>query len=203
MICNLNNPHYDILNCEIPSNLSEKKSLIDELLNRVKITMKLRQHSDSILLYSRLIKIIPQSNYYSNRSYLYILVGHYQLALEDANRTIILDNKWWKGYFRKAVALEKLGIKKSSLTYYNKALQNTSSIEFKEKINKKINTLNLKLNNNNREIYTDNNVIHNETDECMKGYIVKPNGVKTTYFNRDISDDIIKLIGTNKPKKLN
>ena len=34
-------------------------------------------------------------------------------------------------------------------------------------------------------------------------YIVKPNGVKDTYFDRDISDDIIKLNGKNKSRKLN
>ena len=59
-----------------------------------------------------------------------------------------------------------------------------------------------------RENYGETNVYHDdevdlETDNVnMRGYRVKADGTKTTFFNNDMSDSVKTLIGDIKPRKI-
>ena len=56
--------------------------------------------------YSKAIELDPNNSVYlGNRAQTYIQMGKYREALEDANKSLSLDNKWYKAYSRKAKIL--------------------------------------------------------------------------------------------------
>ncbi|XP_044740770.1 hsp70-Hsp90 organizing protein 3-like [Chrysoperla carnea] len=65
--------------------------------------VKDNKFEEAVLHYSHAIKIEPDNySLYSNRSYAFLKIQQYSLAMEDALTTIRLNQNWAKGYFRKA-----------------------------------------------------------------------------------------------------
>ncbi|XP_025076895.1 protein STIP1 homolog isoform X2 [Pomacea canaliculata] len=64
--------------------------------------MKKGVPAEAILHYTHAIKLEPSNHLlYSNRSYAFLKLDQYYLALEDANQTIKLQPSWPKGFYRK------------------------------------------------------------------------------------------------------
>lgn len=68
---------------------------------------------------------LDEKNYtlYSNRSYAFLKVQQYYLALEDANETIKLNPNWPKGYFRRAEVEFATGHYMEACSSYKQALE--------------------------------------------------------------------------------
>lgn len=74
---------------------------------------------EAIKYYSMAIDLQPTNHVlYSNRSAAYAKSGQYQKALEDADKTIQLNEKWPKGYSRKGSALAYMGRYQESISAY-------------------------------------------------------------------------------------
>lgn len=71
---------------------------------------------------------------YSNRSNCFLNLNMNQEALLDAEKSINLNNMWFKGYFRKAKAVFALGNITEAEKSLNKALEFASTVEEKKEI---------------------------------------------------------------------
>ncbi|XP_018324233.1 stress-induced-phosphoprotein 1 [Agrilus planipennis] len=79
---------------------------------------------EAILHYTCAIKIDPQNSVlYSNRSFAFLKVQQYFLAMEDANEAIKLSPNWAKGYFRKAAIHHETEHYLQAIECYHKALE--------------------------------------------------------------------------------
>lgn len=66
--------------------------------------------NDAIELFTKAINADPSNHVlYSNRSAAYASAKKYDLALEDAEKTVSLKTDWAKGYSRKGAAYQGLG----------------------------------------------------------------------------------------------
>jgi serine/threonine-protein phosphatase 5 len=75
--------------------------------------------SKAIELYTKAIECNPnEASYYGNRSFAYIKSEFYGYALQDANKSIELDPKYIKGYYRRASSNLALGKFKVALRDY-------------------------------------------------------------------------------------
>lgn len=85
---------------------------------------------EAITFYTQAIAL-DSSNHvlYSNRSAAYAKCGKYQLALEDAEKTVSLKPDWGKGYSRKGSVLAYLGRFDESIKAYEKGLQHDPNNE--------------------------------------------------------------------------
>ena len=97
--------------------------------------------TEAIFCYTKAIECDPQNYlYYSNRSTAYFNHKDYKNSLADAEKSIILNTDWIKGYFRKAESLVQLGRLKEATLALERAYQLESSndavIELLEKTNK-------------------------------------------------------------------
>ena len=227
----LNSIHQDVLNCPIPDLTTDRERLVNEVLERAKSAFKLKSYKDAELLYTRAITINPIKNYYSNRCITRIKMDKLLDAEQDADKVISLDNEWCKGYFRKAQVYELLKEFQNAINYYLKSSNKSSDDNFKlsiqvkirqirdrmemEPINSQINksndlsenhrlTQDRKSNKNNKvveDIVYDNG--SSSDDEInMRGYRIKKDGSKTTFFNHEQTELEKKLIGDIKPKLL-
>uniref|UniRef100_A0A1B6CJA7 Uncharacterized protein n=1 Tax=Clastoptera arizonana TaxID=38151 RepID=A0A1B6CJA7_9HEMI len=82
------------------NNLPEK---VQELKEQGNECVRNKKYEEAVLHYSHAINLDPK-NYtlYSNRSFSFLKIQQYYLAMEDAKKTISLNPDWEKGYFRKA-----------------------------------------------------------------------------------------------------
>ena len=79
---------------------------------------------EAIESYTRAIKLNPQSPvYYGNRSQAKLNIQDFEGALEDADKSIELDQSYTKAYYRKAVASKGLGNYQTALEEFQR-LQN-------------------------------------------------------------------------------
>ncbi|XP_044750122.1 dnaJ homolog subfamily C member 7 [Coccinella septempunctata] len=71
---------------------------------------KTKQYHSALAFYSEAIKICPETaSYYGNRAACLMMLNRFQDALEDARRSVQLDNKFIKGYVRIAKCAIALG----------------------------------------------------------------------------------------------
>lgn len=79
---------------------------------------------DAIAAYSEAIGLDPTNHVlFSNRSAAYAKAGKYELALKDADQTIVLNPTWSKGYSRKGSALSYLQKYVEAFEVYQKGLE--------------------------------------------------------------------------------
>jgi len=74
-----------------------------ELKDKGNACMKEGKHMEAIIHYTHALRSDPSNpQIYSNRSLAFFKEQQHFFALEDANRVVQLDPKWFKGYLRKA-----------------------------------------------------------------------------------------------------
>lgn len=62
---------------------------------------KIKQYKSALPFYTEAIELCPDSpTYYGNRSACYMMLNRFELALEDARKSVQLDAKFEKGYLR-------------------------------------------------------------------------------------------------------
>nr|CAD7587375.1 unnamed protein product [Timema genevievae] len=62
---------------------------------------KTKKYQQAIPFYTEAIDLCPESPaYYGNRAACYMMMHHYKEALEDARKSVALDNTFVKGYIR-------------------------------------------------------------------------------------------------------
>ncbi|KAJ5077901.1 serine/threonine-protein phosphatase 5 [Anaeramoeba ignava] len=81
--------------------VNEFKSQANDLFQKMK-------YEEAIELYTKAIEIKPNAILYSNRSICLMKLEKFMQGLEDANKSIELDPKYPKGYYRKGSALFEL-----------------------------------------------------------------------------------------------
>jgi len=66
-------------------------------------------HAKAIEYYTYATELDPSNHlFFTNRATAYFKMGRFDRALRDAEKSIRLNNRWWKGYMKKAESLEKL-----------------------------------------------------------------------------------------------
>ncbi|OXU22816.1 hypothetical protein TSAR_004664 [Trichomalopsis sarcophagae] len=94
--------------------------MLKDLGNKLLAENKL---DDAIHIYTQAIELDSKNHVlYSNRSAAYAKAGKYDLALQDAEKTVSLKPDWSKGYSRKGGALAYLGRYDDSIETYTKGL---------------------------------------------------------------------------------
>jgi serine/threonine-protein phosphatase 5 len=79
-----------------------------------------QDHPKAIQLYTLAIEKNPnEASYYGNRSLAYVKSEFYGYALQDANKSLEIDPKYIKGYYRRAAANLALGKFKIALKDYD------------------------------------------------------------------------------------
>lgn len=89
---------------------------------------KSANYKDAITWYTKALELDKtEETLYSNRAAAYSSIGDHKAALADADKTIELKPKWVKGYFRKGMALHKLGRFEEAVEAFTKALEVSGS----------------------------------------------------------------------------
>ena len=84
--------------------------MASELKEQGNKALKAGNFDQAISCYTQAVALDPSSHIlFSNRSAAYAQKKDYENALKDACQIIKVKPEWWKGYSRKAVALEFLG----------------------------------------------------------------------------------------------
>lgn len=85
------------------------KSKAEELKNQGNAALQQGKTDEAISLYSQAIAIDANNHaYFSNRSAAYAKIYRFEEALNDAEKSVQINEKWGKGYQRKGVALHGL-----------------------------------------------------------------------------------------------
>ena len=83
--------HDDVLNAN-PQTDQEKKALVDELKNRAKGSISVKNLPEAIRLYSKAIEVDPKNAIlYGNRSMVYLTMGNKDGALSDEKKCLQCD----------------------------------------------------------------------------------------------------------------
>ena len=88
------------------------KRLVDEIKNRAKGLVGSKNFPEALRLYSKAIEIVNESNeslfdkstkaiLYANRSMCFLNTGEFNSSLDDANKSIDIDQQYIKAYYRK------------------------------------------------------------------------------------------------------
>lgn len=94
-----------------------------ELRERGNACLKGGKFHEALLHYSHAIKRDPNNHLlYSNRSHVLLKLDQYYLALEDARKTIQLDPKWPKGYYRQGQVEMETGFFSDACISFTQAL---------------------------------------------------------------------------------
>mmetsp|Transcript_15098 Transcript_15098/g.17103 ORF Transcript_15098/g.17103 Transcript_15098/m.17103 type:complete len:408 (-) Transcript_15098:1112-2335(-) len=183
-------------------------------------------YSRAIELHPKMIAL------WSNRSMAQAGMGKFKEAKEDAEECIKLDEGWAKGYYRKAQACSGLKDFEAAINCYENVLKiepnNTAAArelqvtkerhqKQKDEADKQPEQEVEKLPEKSfvsKKIITDSNegkdanskdeskTKKKEGDLSMRGYRTLADGRKTTFFNMERTEEELKLIGENKPQKL-
>lgn len=66
-------------------------------------------HAKAIEYYTYATELDPSNHlFFTNRATAYFKMGRFDRALRDAEKSIRLNNRWWKGYMKKSESLERL-----------------------------------------------------------------------------------------------
>ncbi|XP_039181065.1 serine/threonine-protein phosphatase 5 [Crotalus tigris] len=85
---------------------------------------KAKDYENAVKYYSQAIELNPTNAiYYANRSLAYLRTECYGYALADATKSIDLDKKYIKGYYRRATSNMALGKFKAALRDYETVVQ--------------------------------------------------------------------------------
>ena len=96
----------------------------EEFKQRGNIAYKEGEYEEAYDLYTKAIFHNPNNaGYYGNRSAALLMLEQYQGALEDAVKSIKLDEQFVKGYLRAAKCHLMLGNPSLSIDYYGKVLE--------------------------------------------------------------------------------
>ena len=95
---------------------------------------KASDFSNAKLYYTQAIKIDPDNAVlFSNRAATYVMLAEFEEAVKDAEFCIKLRPEWDKGYFRKAVSLEKMQRYNDALSVFEEGLRHApDSCELKQ-----------------------------------------------------------------------
>lgn len=97
----------------------ERKTKAEELKNSANELFKNAKYTDATDFYTQAIELNPFiAAYYGNRSIAYLRSECYGYALNDATKALHIDNKYIKGYYRRAAANMALGKFKLALKDY-------------------------------------------------------------------------------------
>eukprot|EP01137_Pigoraptor_chileana_P026671 Opistho-2@608 len=96
---------------------------LEELKNKGKTAFASGDYVTAVQLFDEIISL-DCNNYivWSNRSAAHASLGHYDRALEDAERVVVLKPDWAKGYSRKACALSFQGRFAEAIAAYGRGL---------------------------------------------------------------------------------
>lgn len=217
--------HNDVLNVD-PKTDDERARLVDEIKRRGNAAFKVRSLPEAITLYSRAIELAPMTvALWGNRSMAQAKMGKFKEALTDAEKCIVLDPSWAKGYYRKAQACSGLEDFDSAQNSYEKvleldpknkaALKELETVKLKKK--KQLEAPKPTESDEPKKVFVSKKIVTDkgknkegnsskkkakDVDLSLRGYRTLPDGRKTTFFNMQRTEEELKLIGENKPQKL-
>lgn len=97
----------------------ERKAKAEEFKEQANEYFKNQHFNEAIEFYNNAIGLNPNvATYYANRSFAYLKTECFGSALVDATKSIQLDSKYVKGYYRRAVSYMSLGKFKLALKDY-------------------------------------------------------------------------------------
>ena len=100
--------HSDILQAH-PEDEVSKRNLVEEIKNRAKGSIQVKNYPEAIQLYSKGLELFPtDAILLSNRSMCHMSMKNAVEALSDATASIAADSTFAKAYYRKGVALVAL-----------------------------------------------------------------------------------------------
>lgn len=183
---------------------------------------KAKQMDEAKILYSKAIEHDPTIvSLFGNRCAVNIAMSKYEDALKDADAAIKLDEKWVKGHYRKGQVLNKLGRHLESMSCFSAAsmlkpddkrmLKLVAEQLAKSKQPKK--TMKKTSNRTKSAPPAPKRVAaaakakpvpqkDGEQDVKMRGYRVKADGSKTTFFNTEWDESTKDLYKDVGPKKI-
>ncbi|XP_063376111.1 dnaJ homolog subfamily C member 7 [Cydia fagiglandana] len=86
------------------------ESLAEEKKESGNHLYKFKNYKGALVMYDEAIQLCPENaSYYGNRSACYMMLGMYKKALEDAQKSVVLDPTFTKGYIRIAKCCIALG----------------------------------------------------------------------------------------------
>ncbi|XP_066599039.1 uncharacterized protein [Prorops nasuta] len=102
---------------------STRETEIQNLKEQGNTCVREEKYEEAMFHYTHAIKLDPQNfSLYSNRSFVFLKMQQFHLAMMDALMTIQLKPDWTKGYFRKAEVEAQTFHFQEALQSYNKAL---------------------------------------------------------------------------------
>jgi tetratricopeptide (TPR) repeat protein len=219
--------HKEVLSCPIPDDEDKKQALIAEVKSRGNAAFKAKRLDEADVLYSRAIKIDPKGfTFYGNRSATRLGMGKYKEALEDADSAIGENPNWAKGYFRKGQACEKLKRYRDAEDAYQLSVAKDPDAKGNKSTLKKVKEMAEAAENAPAEeekakaeaaakaekkppppVMSKPSTISKPKAteagaEKMRGYKVRADGTKTTFFNNELTEEDRALIGDIAPKKV-
>eukprot|EP01047_Picozoa_sp_COSAG01_P037253 COSAG01_NODE_2950_length_6804_cov_89.553318_3_plen_165_part_00 len=124
---------------EEPSDDAQRGRLVAELKARGNGAFKAKSMREALVLYNRAIELSPEvAALRGNSSMVRLALGEFEQALADAEEAIRIDGAWNKGYYRKALALEKLGRFGDAAWAMEEAIRKTDSEKAKKPMQKQV-----------------------------------------------------------------
>lgn len=221
------NPHQDVLNADVGSDEASNMRLLDEIKTRAKGAFSHGDMFNCELLYSKGLTIKKDATLHSNRAMVRLKMGKNEGALEDSEAAISIDPSFTKAYYRKAMALRRVGEFDKALAACREtqvqdnaemkqlAVEITADKEKadREKAELKAEAQDLKVDrpvpvptrvplNGGKKADAEKKNGNSAKENDMRGYKVREDGKTTSYFHMDISQEAKNLIGDIRPQKL-
>lgn len=223
---NLGGVHNDVLSA-CPEGEDSKIRLVEEIKNRAKCSIGVRNYPEAIELYNKAIEISPNDAVLkANRSMCHLNMGASANALNDAVDAIELDKNYAKGYYRKGAAQLAMKDYAGAVESFSAGLMLVpNDKDLKQQLDKA-----QKLQQSNgqpvvsvpttvpkkssetiltKKDRTDSHTTETEEEDTaetgqapIRGYKKTSDGKVTTFFNHELDDQTKALIGNIAPKKL-